>query len=421
MDQPREPARSDARAFVLSLLCVASFSAAFSNMIVAPLIPGFSEDFDISVALAGQTVLAFALVAGVLGLFVGPMLDRIGRRPLTLCGTTILTLSAITSAIAPGFAFLVLSRGLAGLGAALLIPSITSTVADHFAYKERGQALAWIMSSNTAAQIVGVPFGAFIAGVVSWRWAFVLLAVMSAVTAGLLAWRLPPDVPRTGRTPERLRSLGVALRDGPTAAALGGSFICNIAWMLFGTYMAAFYWAEYGFPRSALGIAGMAIALGVGIGGNIGGRLSDRVGRRPLIIFGTAAAAPCLVLTALAPNAYLSLTCIVIYGVVGSIRFSAVQSLLTEINPAARGTVMSLFAASMQFAGVIGALGGGLLLEVTGYRSLGVIGGGIYLSSIILAIRFLDEDAVIARNLAASSPDPEIPPTPTPVPAGTAR
>lgn len=394
-------ARPGSRGLLLLLICIASFAAAFSNMIVAPLIPGFSEDFHISVALAGQSVLAFALVAGVLGLFVGPALDRIGRRPLVVTGMVLLAASAALSAAAPTFLVLVLARSLAGMGAAMLIPAVTSTVADSFAYDERGRALAWIMSASTTAQIVGVPIGALVAGIVSWRWAFVMLAVFAALIALLLAWRLPPDVVRTGRQPERLRAVADALRDVPTASALGGNFVCGIAWMLFGTFMAAFYWEEFGFPRSALGAAGMAIAAGVAIGGNIGGRLSDSMGRRPLIVFGTLCAGPFLAFTVLAPNAWLSLACMVVYGTVGALRFSALQSLLTEINPAARGTVMSLFAATMQFATVIGALGGGLLLGPIGYKGIGVLGGLIYFGSVVLT-RFLDESALGLR----AAPEP---------------
>src|SRR6185436_18105960 len=99
-------------------------------------------------------------------------------------------------------------------------------------------------------------------GLLSWRWSFVGLAGLSATVALLLVRSLPADLPRRGRQAETLRSVPRALRDLPTTAVLLAASTALLGWMLFGTYLAAFYRDVHVFPAWALGAAGMVLAIG---------------------------------------------------------------------------------------------------------------------------------------------------------------
>lgn len=236
------------RRLILSLLCTASFGAVFNNLILAPLIPAISDDLGVPVATAGLLVTAYAIVGGTAAILSGPLIDRLGRRRMVLGGMTVLTIATALSAVAPNYFALMAARMLAGLGVASLTPAVFAAVGDYFSYEERGRAMAWVISANTSASILGVPLGAFISGLLSWRWSFVLMAGLSLVFTALLFARLPDDsAGNTGRS-RGLRDIASLLRDRPTALLTFSNYLATGYWNVFSTFMGA-YFHEYSTSR----------------------------------------------------------------------------------------------------------------------------------------------------------------------------
>lgn len=151
------------------MLCVASFSVAFNNVIVTPVLADIAGDLGVRVAVAGLIVTAYAVVGSIAAIFSGPVMDRLGRKRVVVVGMLLLTAGSALSAVAPTFLVLVISRAIGGLGAACLTPAVFAAVGDYFAYEERAKAMSAVMSVNTAASIFGVPAGAALSGAVSWR------------------------------------------------------------------------------------------------------------------------------------------------------------------------------------------------------------------------------------------------------------
>lgn len=90
-----------------------------------------------------------------------------------------------------------ISRGLNGIGLALVLPAISSLVADYTDDHTRGAAFGWLQMTCNLGSILGGSFGVLLApvtflGVAGWRLAFHSVAVIS-VALGVLMWLFAAD------------------------------------------------------------------------------------------------------------------------------------------------------------------------------------------------------------------------------------
>ncbi|MGE4480263.1 MFS transporter [Acidocella sp.] len=213
----------------LLALSMGGFAIGTTEFGTMGLVPYFSKGLHIDIESAGQVISAYAL-----GVVVGaPVLAvagaRMRRRSLLIILMLLFALGNLLSAFAPSFGWMLLFRFIAGLphgayfGVAALV--MAGLVPPH----KRTQAIAGIMTGLTVSAIFGVPLANEIGQLLSWRWAFVLVAVMAAVTAGLV-WVL---VPREEEAPRRrnpldelaaLRNRQVWLTLGIGAIGFGGVF-----------------------------------------------------------------------------------------------------------------------------------------------------------------------------------------------------
>ncbi|MFN0095950.1 MAG: MFS transporter, partial [Dehalococcoidia bacterium] len=364
--------RSDRR-MVLALLCLASFASVFNNLIIAPLLPEIADEFNVRVSTAGFLVTLYAIAGAAAGFFSGPFIDRLGRKPVVLTGMTIVVVATALSAVAPNFLFLAGTRALAGLGVACLSPAVFSAVGDYFSYEERGRAMSWVVAANSSAGIIGVPAGAFVSGFLSWRFTFAGLAVLCLLFVVLLAKKLPRDAARTGPAGAGgLRSVPHVLGNRTALAAIASGSLSTAYFFVFLTYMGAYYHDEFGLPKWALGFLTMTQGLGILLGSAAGGRLSDRIGKRPVVIWsGLISGAFLAVETVAAPHWAIGGLFILLFAIFGGARFASSQAVLTELMPGRRGTVMSLGATGQQLGIVIGSFLGGRALDTWGYTALG--------------------------------------------------
>jgi multidrug resistance protein len=380
------------RKLILALLCVASFAVVFNNLVMAPLLPDISDDIGVRVAIAGLLVTGYAVVGGIAAIFSGPIIDRIGRKPVVVTGMSILTVATALSAVAPNFLLLLGSRALAGLGVACLTPAVFAAVGDYFEYEERGRAMSWVIAANSSASIFGVPVGAFISGVLSWRLTFGLLAGVLVVFVVLLSTKLPKDAPRAGSENAGMNAVGAVLRDRQTTMALFSNYLSTCYWFVFVTYMGAYFYDEFGLAKWALGGLTMVTGFGVVLGSNVGGRFADRMGKRPVILWSSALCAGFIFLvTTASPWLVAAAVFLFLFSTAGGARFASAQAVVSELAPSRRGTVMALNASGQQFGIVTGSALGGLVLTRFGYTGLGPTAAVLALLSLVSYARFVDE------------------------------
>jgi EmrB/QacA subfamily drug resistance transporter len=161
---------------------------------------------EIGVSLgAGVTALqwvvdAYNFVYASLLLTAGTLADLYGRRRIFALGIALFTLGSLLCGLAPNAAALVIGRAVAGLGAALEIP--TSLAILTVAYpdtKERAQALGVWASCNGIAFIIGPTLGGVLVASAGWRSIFLLIIPLCVSALVLTAAAVPESKDPTGR------------------------------------------------------------------------------------------------------------------------------------------------------------------------------------------------------------------------------
>ncbi len=365
---------------VVFALWLLVFSASSQIMIISPILPRIGEELAIREGLLGTLVSAYSLMVGVFALISGPISDRIGRRRILLLGTGIMTLALLLHGLVDGYASFLAVRVFAGIAGGVLSGAAVSYIGDYFPYHKRGWATGWVMSGNAFGQIAGIPLGVILAGSYGFKAPFYVFAVTMAMTFGLLWAKVPqPQVDLHG---ERL-SLAGSIRGYREIMALPGVRAGALAFfmMFLGVSFYVVYlptWLEMEFQASATDIATLFLVGGVAnvLSGPQAGKWSDRVGRKPIILFSCVGLSLVMLLTTvLVRNMTLAYPVFFAVMVLVAMRISPFSALLTALVPDnRRGVLMSFSVALGQVGFAVGGAIAGPLFAGPGYASNTILG-----------------------------------------------
>jgi EmrB/QacA subfamily drug resistance transporter len=198
--------RAGQRGVALALLATTQFVLILDIAIVTVALPSIGADLDFAPADLSWVINAYALLFGGFLLLGGRVADLIGRRRMFMAGLVLFTAASVAGALAQSALWLVIARGLQGLGAALVSPAALSLVMTLFPEgPERNKALGvWgaVAGSGGAA---GAILGGVLTDVLSWQ-AVLYVNIPVGIAAVLLAPLLLPE----GRDPEGVRSFDLA-------------------------------------------------------------------------------------------------------------------------------------------------------------------------------------------------------------------
>lgn len=138
-------------------------AAIYSATTVAPLVGTIARDFSVTPGTVGLLVAAYTVPGIVAALITGPLADRLGRRRFMIGGAVVSGVFTVLGALAPTYPLLLLARGIAGMGAAVIMPNVVSTTAELYSTGERGRAVASLFLANTMASLAGVAVAGILA------------------------------------------------------------------------------------------------------------------------------------------------------------------------------------------------------------------------------------------------------------------
>ena len=115
--------------------------AFIDGTVVNVALPVLQGSLNASLAGAQWIVEAYALTLSSLVLVGGSLADRFGRRRIFVIGTVVFAASSLACALSPNVVWAIASRGLQGIGAALLVPSSLALLSAAFSEHDRGRAV----------------------------------------------------------------------------------------------------------------------------------------------------------------------------------------------------------------------------------------------------------------------------------------
>jgi EmrB/QacA subfamily drug resistance transporter len=193
------------RGFVLALLCVAQFMVVLDFSIVNIALPSMQKDLGLSTQNLQWIVSAYSLTFGGFLMLGGRMGDLYGRRKLFMLGLLLFSLSSLAGGLAFSGIWLITTRAIQGLGAALIAPSCLSLITVTFAEgEERNKAFGMIGSIASFGFAAGAILGGFLTAGPGWRW-----VMFVNVPIGCVAFALAPFLLAESRVQSEKRQLDV--------------------------------------------------------------------------------------------------------------------------------------------------------------------------------------------------------------------
>src|SRR5215208_2816658 len=158
---------------VLCLVCIAQFMVILDATVVNVALPSIQEDLGMDDAELQWVVNSYTLIFGGFLLLGGRAGDLLGRKKVFLAGIVVFTLASLLNGLATTSEWLILARGLQGLGGALIAPAALSIVTTTFAEgPERAKAMGVWSAIAAGGGAVGLLLGGVLTDLLSWPWVF---------------------------------------------------------------------------------------------------------------------------------------------------------------------------------------------------------------------------------------------------------
>jgi MFS family permease len=341
---------------------------------VAPLLPHYSDELDLSKTAAGVLTAAYPAGTFAGSLPGGWLAARWGVKPTLLSGLALLGVSSLAFAFGNHIVLLDLARFVQGVGGAFMWAAGMAWLVSAAPPERRGE----LIGSALAAAIVGVLFGPVLGGAATLVGPEVVFSGVSAgaVVLGAWAWRIPgvPPSPSPG-LPALLR----ALRHGNV---LAGFWLFTLPALFAGVLevLVPLRLDDLGASGVAIGAVFLLTAAVEAVVSPIAGRVSDRRGRLAPIRAGLTGAVVMAVLLPLPDRAaLLGVTVLFAFVALGGFWAPAMAMLSDASEEAGLDLALAFSLSNLAWAigHLLGSAAGGALADATAdavpYALLGVI------------------------------------------------
>lgn len=284
---------------VLTVLCLLNFIDRYAPSAVKDL---FKAELGLTDQQTGLVFSAFVVVYTLACPVFGSLAERGNRPRLLAIGVALWSLATVAAAFADGFAMLLMTRALVGIGEAAFITISPSMIADLFPPERRNRALTVL----NVAMPLGVAIGFTLAGTFGqwwgWRAAFVIVGLPGLVLALVaLLLRDPPrgafddGAAEQAPPPPWSGAFRGFLGNRRWLYATGGYVAMTFALGGIGDWFPTFLSRERGFSHAEAGtVAGLSIVVGGLVGTVAGGALGDVLSRRMREAYFVVCGASCI-------------------------------------------------------------------------------------------------------------------------------
>jgi MFS family permease len=381
-------------------LCAVGFLARFSYALARnPVLPLFAlylgagpEAIGLAVGISTVTGIFFKMPSGALS-------DIIGRRQTLLMGLVVFAVMPFTYLVISDYSWLIVIRFLHGLATAIYGPVAMAVVAD-IAGAKKGEWLSWFSSVTIVGTLVGAPVGGFLLtyvtaangpGLNDFRLVFLMsgLAGAAALLLGLIALKDREETvsPHPGALKERLSrffsGIKEVISDRRVVITSNMEGLQNLTVGALEAFLPVYAIKVAGLNEFQAGLLWGVQVLTTILSKPMMGRMSDRWGRKPIIVLGMVLCAASFAAIPLLTSFYLLMGTALVFGLGEAFVTSSTAALVADIcHQKHFGTAMGTFGTIFDIGHASGPILAGLLIARFDYFISFLIMGSILIAVI---------------------------------------
>jgi EmrB/QacA subfamily drug resistance transporter len=173
---------------IVSVIAVVLTPIMGSSINVA--LPAIAQELSANAILLSWITTGFFLVSAMVAIPLGRIADIYGLKKIFTCGVVIFTTASLLGAISPTVEFLIIARGLQGVGSAMILVTGMAIITSAFPPRERGK----VIGINITVLYMGLAIGPVIGGLftqyLGWRSLFYLMLPFGILILSLILWKL---------------------------------------------------------------------------------------------------------------------------------------------------------------------------------------------------------------------------------------
>ncbi len=350
-----------------TLMAVSGLSVMSLNMFL-PALPQIARDLDVSYAAATATVSGYLALTAVLQLILGPLSDRIGRRPVVLFAMGAFAVLSAVCALAQDFTTFLSARLLQGVviaGSTMALAALRDTSDPTQAAKR----ISWVAMGMALGPMVGPVAGGILDTALGWRSIFWAMSAGGALCFLLCLLDFKEtNLHRSRNFAEQARGYPALLSSG-VFWAFSMSIVTGVGcFYIFVSGAPLVADREFGMSTAQLGFAIGVITLGFILGNYVSGRIAEQVGLGGMVLAGRATQVVAiggnmglLVMGVLEPPVFFGFMALVGFG--NGLSNPSAHAGLMSVDPKLVGSAAGLSGAMVLAAGAVFTALSGAVLE----------------------------------------------------------
>ena len=346
----------------LSLLFfLVMFVIGTDTFLVSPLLPTLTRYYGITTSLSGFIVSAYAIGYMLSALLIGPISDRHDRKKILVGGLVVFTVATASCGLANTFAWMLITRFVAGVAAATAGPQIWAAIPVLFPRQQVVKVMGYATAGLAVAQIVGVPLGSYLA-VWSWRFPFFFVGAIALILT-LLVMRLMPSLNDAKAAPASESIYRQLIGNHPVMKLLAAYLLFQTANFCGFAFIGTWFAKSFNLSVGAIGSFILLIGVGQFVGSLLGSRLVTWLGQPHAFLLEFILFIIGYVVLPFANSPLAATIILALIYTIGGALLPLFMSTLQEHAGSARSTISALANAVMYLGEAIGGVIGGVLIK----------------------------------------------------------
>lgn len=342
-----------------------------------------------------EAALSAQWAIGALSPLSGPYIDRLGRKRVMLLGLGSLTVVSAVAAMGQVSGVILVALVLLGISKNLYDPAMQAYIADRTPYRLRGMAIGVTELSWSASLLIFGPLAAYLISNVGVNAIFAVLAVTSFIGLILLFLIIPDDAHTMHTHTAAIHPMAILRGHRSAVTILIVGLLVSAASESMSIVYEEWFRNVFAITTAALGVISIAISAAEVSGEGFVIGVSDRFGKRRLLLCALTAVSVVYFVLPLTAGTTVVVATVALFLMYFTFETSVVVlvPLVTEVLPQMRGTMLSASIAAMSIGRAIGTLLGGWMFRTGGMGLNGVVACVLNLIAVGLIWRFVKEIA----------------------------